>query len=373
MPPPYKAGASLTTSQASGNALQIGSSTQTSLYLAGFTFTASAATAAGLIVVGANQAVLVRCENCAFSLTGATASAFISIGFAGGNSTIVDLNNCTVSFGGTGQWLQFTAGSHTWRNTPNAIQGATIPTVFTRGSPQGVTSTLIEGVDLSALAANTLVSTANSGDFFTFKNCKLGTGPVIQAATSVGCAAGLDIVACDNGASVYRNERHTVCGDETTSAAIYRNGGAMDGVTPISRLLASTSFARQFRPYIGIPLVIWNDVTGSTRTVTIYGYVVGVGSTLPFNDQFWIEIEYMGTAGVPTASVVSTGLANALATHTQNAANDATSVWTGAGSPNTPFSLSTTFTAQQKGYITIYPKVGGASYSIQLDPRPVLS
>jgi hypothetical protein len=61
-----------------------------------------------------------------------------------------------------------------------------------------------------------------------------------------------------------------------------------------------------------------------------------------------------------------------LTAHTTNAVADAVSVWTGAGATNRPFSLSVTFTPQQKGYVTVYPKLSGA-FGFYLDPKPVLT
>ena len=159
-------------------------------------------------------------------------------------------------------------------------------------------------------------------------------------------------------------------GQITTSATVARTGGATDGTTLISHFLQASSFARSWRPFNSFPLVIWNDVVGTTRTATLYGVVLGTTS-LPFNDQFWFDLEYMGSSTTPNASVVSTGLVTQLDAHAVIATSDG-SAWSGAGGTNAPFKLAATFTAQQKGYITIYPKAG-TSYSVYLDPKPVLS
>ena len=112
-------------------------------------------------------------------------------------------------------------------------------------------------------------------------------------------------------------------------------------------------------------------MVGTTRTLTVYGIVLGTTS-LPFNDQFWIEVAYMGSSGSPIASFVSAGLATLLTPHSAVAVADG-STWSGAGTTNAPFSLSLSFTPQQHGYFTVYPKVGAPSYSIVIDPKPVLS
>jgi hypothetical protein len=95
-------------------------------------------------------------------------------------------------FGATGQSIEsLPAGKLIWRNTANAIAGATIPTTLFFTSSAGVT--ILEGVDLSALGSNTIVPAGTSGNtqgLFYFIDCKLGSGAVIAATPiNIGGAA----------------------------------------------------------------------------------------------------------------------------------------------------------------------------------------
>jgi hypothetical protein len=159
-------------------------------------------------------------------------------------------------------------------------------------------------------------------------------------------------------------------GQTTTNTSVVRTGGATDGTTSISHYIQPTGFARPFRPYVSLPLMIWNDVVGTSRTVTLYG-AVNILTALPRNDQFWFDLEYMGTSGLPIASLISTGLATPLSTPATVAVADG-STWSGLGGTNAIFSMSVTFTAQQKGYVTVYPKAS-TTYNVYIDPKLVLS
>ena len=156
---------------------------------------------------------------------------------------------------------------------------------------------MFEGIDFSS-APGTLFSTALSGTFFTLKNCKMNAGSVVGAFTAAQLALQIDLINCDGGGAIYRNERYNIYGNLLTSKGIYRTGGAVDGGVPISQNIAATSFCRPQRPFLGFPLSIWNDTVGSPVTVTVYGALNGV-STRPTNAQFWFDMEYMADPASP--------------------------------------------------------------------------
>jgi hypothetical protein len=369
-PSTLKAGASMTSSLAAANAITIGNVSAGSQYFNGITFTASAAFAGNLINTGGGTTMVMRYENCAFNLTGGLAGSYTTAGPGAASAGQFEFINCTFGFSNAGQYVQWGGGVITWRNTPDPCFTGTIPSPPVRFHSGNGLAALIEGVDFTSLGAGTLFTVTQGAGLITLKNCKLHTGPVTPAVAAQEGGLVIDLINCDSGSSVRRNERHTMEGDLTTSNAVYRTGGALDGGAPISWMLSSSTYARPTRPLNALPLVIWNDVVGTPRTVTLYGYMA-FGLPLPFNDQFWFDVEYMGSTASPIASFVSNGLATPLTPHAVVAVADPASVWNVIGS-STPFSLSATFTAQQKGYVTIYPKAG-LSQTVGLDPRPVLS
>lgn len=325
-----------------------------------------------LITTGNGTGVAMRFESCAFNITGGLAASFIAAGSSGASTGAHDFVNCTFGFSNVSQFLQFGGGVINWRNTPNPCFTGTIPNPPMRLFAGNGAAILIEGVDLSSVGGSTLFTDSQGGGPIVLKNCKLHTGAITGGAISGEAGLVIDLVNCDTGANTWRNERHTLEGDLVTSNTIFRTGGAVDGVTPISHQVGVSAFIKPHRPFNCLPLVIWNSLVGTPRTVTLYGVMLGT-TNLPFNDQFWFDVEYMGDPLTPIASVISNGLATQLTTHTVVAVADGSSVWTGAGSPSGPFSLSSTFTAKQIGYLTIYPKVGVSGILFCLDPKPVLS
>ena len=82
-----------------------------------------------------------------------------------------------------------------------------------------------------------------------------------------------------------------------------RTGGASDGGQTVSWKFTVSTLARWEIPFEFLPITIWNETTGSPKTVTIQG-IWGTGS-LPKNDDIWIDVFYFGTAGSTAASRIS--------------------------------------------------------------------
>jgi hypothetical protein len=126
--------------------------------------------------------------------------------------------------------------------------------------------------------------------------------------------------------------------------------------------------AKFHKPFISTPLVIANSTTGTNRTVTVHG--IWGGGAVPNNDDIWIEVGYLGTAGQPMASFASTGKASVLATNAATTADAST--W---GGSTTDFKMTATLSAPQPalaGEMYVVVKCGAASSTFYIDPLPVL-
>lgn len=330
----------------------------------GLIFSAGSGANAASLTLGATTARSFKFANCTFILGNTSTSSRIQFGAA---AAICLLDNCTMQFGAVAQGA-VAMGRAYWRNTPNAIVGATIPTsVFLVST--ATTICLIEGVDLSAAGAGkSLVGVAVSASSnFTFKDCKLGSGVAVTsgAYTAMG-AIEVTLLRCDSGATNYRAEYHNYEGVQTMETTIVRSGGASDGVTPISWKIVTSANSEWDVPFEALPISIWNETVDSPVGVTIQG--IWAGGAVPLNTDIWLDVHYLGTVGFPLALKVTTTKSNGL----ESGSNipSGSGVWGGAG---TQFAMSVTFTPRLKGPVTIYVNAAKPSSTFYIDPKPIVT
>jgi hypothetical protein len=286
----------------------------TAIYANGITFNAGSGVSWSAFNFSAGWQKL---ENCAIAKLG-TSSEASSITTT--YNTYAELVNTTMQFGTVNDGLNFGAANFIWRNTPSAIQGATLPTNLIQGMGLGLA--LIDGVDLSALGSGkTLVgNNASLNGCIVFKDCLLGSG-VTTCIAQTYPGINIDFITSDSAATNYRQERHNYSGVSTQSTTVYRSGGASDGTTPISVSIVTTANSKWILPFQSFPIAGWNTLTGATRTVTMYGIVNG--AAVPNNDQCWLECEYFGSASSPMASFANDTKANNLASGSPLSADSA--------------------------------------------------
>jgi hypothetical protein len=322
--------------------------------------------AAGLATLTTqNAARSMRLVNCALRLTNTAAASRIQS--SGLSTSLVVWENVTVQFGNASQSINV-GGRFIWRNTSSAITGATIPTALISQNTAG-SQTLIEGVDLSALTpSKTLFSTQTAQNVIaTVKDCKLGASLTFAVANTTNINSPQNmLVRSDSADTTYRQERYAAQGSLTTETTIVRTGGASDGVTTIAwKIVTSTLNTWEF-PFECPPITIWNETIGSAITVTVQG--IWGGGAVPNNDEIWIDCEYLGTSGFPQGAKATSTKATGLSTASAIPAGSGT--W---GGSTTKFAMSATFTAQEKGPITVYVRAAKTSSTFYVDPKPVIT
>jgi len=247
-----------------------------------------------------------------------------------------------------------------------SVFGSVFPTGLLKGF-QGGGIFIFEGIDFSALGSGkTLVPTTTQVSRFHLKDCKLNASVTVAATPSSPGTNEVTIARCDSGGTNYRTEKYQYMGTQTVETTIVRTGGATDGTTAIAWKIVTTANSEWVMPFEALPIAIWNDTTGSSVTLTVYG--VWGGGAVPNNDEVWMDVEYLGASGNPQGSFISASKASNLAAG--SALTSDSSTW---GGSTTKFKMSVTFTPQQKGSIYVYVKAAKVSSTFYIDPRPVLS
>lgn len=321
-------------------------------------------------------------KDCAFRLNATGGTARINVVASEEGKTTWE--NCSVRFGAAGQGIAMNnvSGEFEWRG--GSLQsGGTSPTslinhatISTRGG-----SFLVSGVDLSNASAGINLTTAGVAGAWraVFRNCKLPaswSGALISSATT-DVAYRVEMHNCDAGDTNYRFWIEDQFGSIKQSTSVYRDGGASDGTTPISWVMATTANAEYPLCVLEsqeLP-AIWNSATGSSKTATVH--IVHDGASALNDDEIWLEVQYLGTSGFPVSSFVSDrrGL---LASAAAQASSSET--WTGDSGtgPNgsstwNQLKLECTFTPQEAGYIQAKVCMAKASTTAYIDPKIVVS
>jgi len=383
----------------------------------------SGSTAVNMTIGGAAGALVF--DGCKLILGGTNTGNRITLG--GSVATRIVLRNTTVKFGATGQGCTLNSCDFRWENTASAIDtGGSIPAqlFFLTTNPPG--RVMVEGVDLSAVTGTIFGSASEAAKALTLKDCKLASA-VTPLATQSGVNTGaLELQRCDSGTASYRSEKYNALGSQVMETAITKTSGGSINSQAVSANITTTSQAAFAYPFEGFPLTIGNLTTGVSKTVTVEG--VWNAAALPNNDEFWIEVEHLGSASSPLGSFVSGAKSDGLASG--SALTASTSAWganvtaranttaytlgqvrkvasnagriffcttagTSAGSEpvgyasavdggsvtdgtavfraGVRFKQTLTITPQMAGAIFIQPKAGKPSTTFYIDPSPVIA
>lgn len=328
-------------------------------YYYGITFNSGSGATSTQLVFNSTSALVF--EQCGLRKLGTSGSS-TAINCA--SDTRLDLVNTTLQFGAATDAFRL-GGSFIWRGSSSSLTGAvTLTTGLFSTATTVPTVALVEGVDLSALGStSTIVRAAGGPGQIVLKDVKLGSSVTVAAAPTNSRFA-TSLIRCDSADTNYRTEKYTYEGTLTTETTIVRTGGASDGTTPISWKVVTTANSERIYPFECFPITIWNETTGSAVTVTVECR----GASIPNLDELWMDVEYLGTSGVPLGSFATTGHADLLATGTANTSSSES--WGGSTSS---FKLVKSITPQEKGPITCYVKVAKASSTYYIDPKITLS
>lgn len=353
-------GAALATTGASN--ISITNAANANGYIEGVTITAGDGSSAANLGLNAQSN---QYRNCTFKLGGTGAGQIFN---ASGNKFASRLENCNFQFAAVGQSI---GGSNDLIIRGGGVIGSVFPTTLF----QPLSAFLdIEGMDLSNIAGTLIgVGSGSNPRVLAFlRKCKLNAGVTMANLTDF---AGDSEVVWDNCSSDTRNYlagKINAQGTQTVEPNAVRSGGASNGTTSFSWKITPTTKSFFQLPFSSL-LIDSKFKPAGTYTVTLFGIIDR--ATIPFNDEVWLELSYLGDSGSPLASFDrSTGKANLLATNAAQTA-DLSSSWSGSvvsgmSNPNM-FKLSATITTTLDGFVSIRAKSASmAGVSVYIDPKP---
>lgn len=281
----------------------------------------------GVMAVQANISAFV---NSGLYLQGTSGNNILRLGTNGGGGSLsrTILKNTPISLGSTnGAGIQVN-GLVEWSDTPSAIQGPVPSTIFS--GIQGYTAKVFaRNVDFSAVGSGkTLFGITNAtnkqSSSASMQNCRLASSVVLGNTVAGSTSLDLDVVECDvDGGAAVRNERWRHTGQLFTETTLIRTGGASDSVLGYSWRIVCSSAVVWIIPFDAIPIYTWNDVVGSSVTVTMEG--IWSSTVVPTNEEVWMDTIFEGTSNSVSTTSSSGTKANILATGTSLTAS--TQAW----------------------------------------------
>jgi len=226
------------------------------------------------------------------------------------------------------------------------------------------------GLDMSSCATGVNLLTSNiigagRAIFNAIKMPSGWTGDLI-GALPVNSALTAIAINVDAGDTNYRMSMTGGAYRVRSETAIYRNDGASNGTTPISwKYETASTPIYPVHVTESLPIIRWNETTGSPVTVTVH--VLTDGVTLK-DDDAWLEVVYLDATGNPLGALVSDERPSQLAAAADQ--DSSTATWTATGI-TTPVKqkLSVTFTPREKGFIQARVRVARSSTTIYVCPE----
>ena len=285
-------------------------------------------------------------------------------------SSLLSLEDAQLRFGNAGQGVQMSNAAMRIRG--GSTDGSAI-TEFIKSFSSGSASVDVSSLDMTSCSGFVRLLASNIGGTgrAVFDKIKMPSGWLGGLIDVPPVNTGLFAIAT-NVDSADTNHRMMALATNTlirSETAIVRPSGASDGTTVISWMVNSINTVYPLAyPAITAelpPILKWNTTVGTPITVTVH--VLTDGVTLN-NDDAWVEVTYLNSAGVPLGASVSDERQSLLSA---NAAQDAsTEVWS-TPSITAPVKqqLSVTFTPQEVGYVRAVVRVAKANPTIYVCPQ----
>lgn len=305
-------------------------------------------------------------NNCKFSVVSTGSSTNLNLGGTASTSETVAILwlKCDLKFGRLGARIDNNHSIFLWFGG-SYDAAAIVPTsLYSIGIRSG--NGKIVGVDLSGLTGSgkSILTAPASAGFLRLVGCKVGaTFSWISAAPTVR-GASIEAIACDDGSGEFQHYWEGYEGSFEAQSTIFRDAGAFNDVSNFSyEFITGANCTREF-PIFGPWLDIFFDTTGA-KTLTIN--IINDGTTFQ-NDEVWLEIEYLDTAGVELLKLEDTRNVT-LATPANLTTNSL--AWTGTGGFGSAIKqhVAKTVTVNAKGAARCRLVVGIPSETLYVDGK----
>lgn len=313
-------------------------------------------------------------DQCNFTGASTNASSLFALGITGASTNLVDdclvsIKNGAFKFGTTSCIIRLGALRVKMQNITLDAAGSIPTSLFSIGGVSAEAQLMVEASDLSGRAFTNLVSSANVATpaLFDFRNCKLPASiSVVGTANSQGPGGPIiKMHNCDSGDTNYRLDERYYEGSIVHETTIVKTSGASDGTTPISYKMVSSANTKFWDPLQSPEIRQWNNTTGSSITATIE--FIHDSVTNLQDDEIWLEVQYLGTSGVPLGTMISDRMTDILSTAADQADSSVAWTTTGLTNPNTQ-KLNVSFTPQEKGVLIAKVMVANPSQTVYIDP-----
>lgn len=305
-------------------------------------------------------------EDCALRIKSTSSSADV-ICSGGAQEGLIEFINTDVEFGNPGQELLVGYNIFMWRG--GTLTGNQSNVFRKSGTACGRFH--VVGVDLSVCTNNLMIVDASDyASDLIFQNCKLGaTVTLVTGLTEGPGSSTAELINCDSGDTNYRHDFSSFMGDMTTETVVVRTGGASDGTTPISWQIDTAATPEWHTPFKTPWVAGWINETGAK---TLTAQIIHDSVTNLQDDEVWLEVEYLGTAGFPMSLRASDKAADILATAADQSLVGAPWTTTGLTNPNTQ-DCSVAITVNEIGPFRARLCVNKASYTTYFCPKVEVS
>ena len=259
-------------------------------------------------------------KNCSIQMVNTSTAAAIRFGY-GNQPTLhnkIILENTQFFFANAGCYIECLNADVTFQKyTRPFLMPLSIPTTDLWKSSYDINtpSTVnFDGIDLSPHTNNIHNAGGGNGTMqgaLQFKDCRLNAfSTLTRRSTFASTGIVVQSVRSSESAYWHLSQRETYEGSDVTENLITRIGGTADptGVR-YSRKITTSANSSWWRHFRAEPYGTWNIRKGSV-IVMIHGTINAL--TLPKNDEIWMEVSYLKTAGIPLGFVTHTTKLNIL-------------------------------------------------------------